>query len=164
MWICLKKINYAIVSSYEKVWKKGYFELPDQGLYLIENLFRSGAYKRLTCEFPRGRGCDYVTPPPPTRGSAKVRVSSDVSQQTINIDPLLCQCWASVCDAGPALTQYWVEVLYLWSIVRPTQRGEAPTTYPLLNQRATLLIHDVTHTDYPDPCWRGCHRKINHQR
>ena len=29
---------------------------------------------------------------------------------TLNIDPLLVQCWASVADSGPALNQHLVDV------------------------------------------------------
>ena len=34
----------------------------------------------------------------------------DISQQTRDIDPMLCQCWASVVDGGPTLAQHWVDV------------------------------------------------------
>ena len=37
---------------------------------------------------------------------------------TTDIDPILLQCWPSVCDAGPTLKQYWVnENLYPLEIV-----------------------------------------------
>ena len=33
-----------------------------------------------------------------------------VNQQTRNIDPMLFQCWPTVCDAVPTLKQPWVNV------------------------------------------------------
>ena len=32
------------------------------------------------------------------------------SQQTRDVHPMLVQCWPTVCDAGPALYQHWVNV------------------------------------------------------
>ena len=31
------------------------------------------------------------------------------AQQTLNVDPMLIYCWASVAHHGPALTQHWVD-------------------------------------------------------
>ena len=33
------------------------------------------------------------------------------SQWTGNVGPMLGYCWASVCDAGPTVTQHWFKVL-----------------------------------------------------
>ena len=33
-------------------------------------------------------------------------------QQTREVTPMQGQCWASVVDAGPTLTQHWVNVLF----------------------------------------------------
>ena len=50
-----------------------------------------------------------------------LRVATTVPQntrhQTLDIDLLLDQCWASVVDDGPTLIQHWVDVLCLWGIV-----------------------------------------------
>ena len=36
-----------------------------------------------------------------------------VAKSTLDIDQMLFQYWPSVCDAGPAWKQYWVNVSYL---------------------------------------------------
>ena len=47
------------------------------------------------------------------------------TQQTRYIDPVLGQCWATVCDGGPTLTQHWVDVsCLLWT--RDPCRDDAP--------------------------------------
>ena len=34
-------------------------------------------------------------------------------QQTPDVESVLVQCWATVCDAGPALNQHWLNAYYL---------------------------------------------------
>ena len=57
--------------------------------------------------YPRGRGQD---------GQMKARqawsplIMASGPQQTGHFDPKSGRCWSSVNDAGPALTQHWVEV------------------------------------------------------
>ena len=41
------------------------------------------------------------------------------TQQTWYIDPMLDQCWPTVCDVGPTLFQRWVDVSYLLGIHAP---------------------------------------------
>ena len=41
-------------------------------------------------------------------GGRLLFVLSDVTQQTLYIDPMLGECWADVGDVGPTLTQHWV--------------------------------------------------------
>ena len=44
-----------------------------------------------------------------------LRIVLAPTQQTRHINPLLCQCWASVVDGEPILTQYRVNVGYVES-------------------------------------------------
>ena len=56
------------------------------------------------------RSCSY------TKRSPAVTYTKS-SQYT---DPILVQCWATVCDAGPTLNQHWVSVLVYcvcWRII-----------------------------------------------
>ena len=39
---------------------------------------------------------------------------------TADVDPLLAQCWSTVCDAGPTLTKQWVSASYQLGI-RPVR-------------------------------------------
>ena len=44
-----------------------------------------------------------ILEPPPC---AKHNVACQHSQQTQDIDPMLIQCWPTVCDAGPPSNQH----------------------------------------------------------
>ena len=35
------------------------------------------------------------------------------SQQTVDMEAILAQCWSTFCEAGPTLNQHWVNVLCL---------------------------------------------------
>ena len=48
-----------------------------------------------------------------------------VSQSARYIDPMLVQCWAIVCDAGPTLYHHWVNVSYLLVLSGVSTEGEA---------------------------------------
>ena len=47
------------------------------------------------------------------RRCVKHNVACKHSQQTQDVVPILVQCWATVCDAGPASYQHWFNTLCL---------------------------------------------------
>ena len=67
--------------------------------------------------------------------------------QTKNINSLLDQCWASVCDAGPALTQQWVNLSCLQgqAIVFYGRCGRVDHTCGPVCIRPHLHLHNSPH-------------------
>ena len=48
--------------------------------------------------------------------TVQLHTNGCVSQKTPGVEPMLVKCWATVCDAGPALNQHWLIVPYLLGI------------------------------------------------
>ena len=48
-----------------------------------------------------------------TTRCVKHNVACQHSQQTRDVDPMLVQCWPTVCDSGPASNQHWFKALCL---------------------------------------------------
>ena len=49
---------------------------------------------------------------------AQLSLSNLPTQRTRGVDAMLVECWATVCDGGPAFNKHWLNVLYLRRISR----------------------------------------------
>ena len=67
------------------------------------------------------------------------------TQQTRHTHPLLDQCWASVVDAGPALTQQWMNG---WLVNTTYLRGKTYQSENCTLQRARPLTHSQAKIRY----------------
>ena len=44
--------------------------------------------------------------------TARTNIGTVMASIHILINPVLCDCWGGVCNAGPTVTQYWGNVLF----------------------------------------------------
>ena len=92
-----------------------------------------------------------------------------------NFDPMLFQCWASVCDAGPTLKQHWVRASWDTPLSRRWSRAEGcmmkrSSVVTTLIQRqsctwcsvqgnaywphfGSVVLHNYQVTNSPPPAW-----------
>ena len=64
------------------------------------------------------------------------------SHRTRDVEPMLFQCWPTVCDAGPTLNQHWtILCLLVWWVASPTAQ-----TGVWWNSAITLYLPRLTHS------------------
>ena len=68
-------------------------------------------------------------------------------QHTVDVHPASGKCWLTVCDAGPAFTQPWANVLCLNG---HSSMYRIRTDSKYVNNYGTLFVHK------PDKLYDGC--------
>ena len=125
---------------------------------------RSNKNKRLKSSGPSISAMLTLARPPPAKHAKIVNgfITSSLSdpradkkqipvlpmRQTLDFDPMLFQCWASVFDAGPTLRQHWVYVSRLLH--------KRPEGLPAKKKQKSIKL-SLT-------CQKNCHKVLLHIR
>ena len=103
---------------------------------------------------------------------AKQNVACQHSQQTRDVEPMLVQCWPTVCNSSPTSNQHWFDALcllvlrsiarwsgsaYITSLVVITAGGEykpTPTQCLLIVRPASPVLASIHSVLVSTSCWR----------
>ena len=98
------------------------------------------------------------------RRCAKHNVAYEQSQQTPDPNPMLVQCWPTICNAGPASNKPWISASCLLGcntgLVVLTAGGEykpTPTEYLLNVGPASPVMVSIYSALVSTSCWRYRH-------